>query len=112
MTIGETMSYDDVQRVISEFNLNGDNSLEFKEFVKLIERDNNHEGDDEDLRKAFETFEVEKGCGCITPKGLRQVLKRLGGDEKSNEECEAMIRVYDLDGNGVLDFHEFQKMMT
>ena len=93
-----------------EFDKDGDEVLVFGEFVELRERGDHEEGD-EDLRRAFEMFEVEKGCGCITPKGLQQVLKRLG-DAKSREECEAMIRAFDLDGNGVLDFNEFNKMMT
>ncbi|XWS21101.1 hypothetical protein CRYUN_Cryun30bG0026500 [Craigia yunnanensis] len=89
-----------------DFDNNGDNLLEFKDFVKLMEGDK--EGGD--IRRAFEMYEVDKGCGCITPVGLQQMLNRLG-DVKSYEECVAMIRVFDLDGNGVLDFHEFQQMM-
>uniref|UniRef100_A0A5B7B9I9 EF-hand domain-containing protein n=1 Tax=Davidia involucrata TaxID=16924 RepID=A0A5B7B9I9_DAVIN len=106
---GESMSHDEAQRVIGEFDTDGDDLLEFQDFVRLMERDNYE--DDDDLRRAFEMFEVDKGSGCITPKGLQQVLNRLGG-AKSYEECVAMIRVFDLDGNGVLDFHEFHHMMT
>lgn len=65
---------------------------------------------DDDLRRAFEMFEAEKGCGCITPRGLQKMLSRLG-EVRSDEDCVAMIRVFDLDGNGVLDFHEFLQMM-
>ncbi|KAK2994805.1 hypothetical protein RJ640_021037 [Escallonia rubra] len=112
MTIGECVSSDEAQRVIRDFDTDGDNLLELGDFVRLVERDNGGGGgDDDDLRRAFEMFEVDKGCGCITPKGVQQVLNRLG-DSKSYQECEAMIRVFDLDGNGVLDFHEFHKMMT
>ncbi|XP_059637767.1 probable calcium-binding protein CML41 [Cornus florida] len=107
-SIGETMSHDEAQRAIGEFDGDGDNLLEFCDFVRLMERDN--EGDD-DLRRAFEMFEVEKGCGCITPNGLQRVLNRLG-NAKSYDECVAMIQVFDLDGNGVLDFLEFHQMMT
>ncbi|KAH7848786.1 hypothetical protein Vadar_007858 [Vaccinium darrowii] len=106
-SIGESMSSDEAQRVITEFDKDGDNLLEFGEFLELI---GENEGED-DIRRAFEMFEVEKGSGCITPKGLQQVLHRLG-EEKSFEDCAAMIRAFDLDGNGVLDFYEFNKMMT
>ncbi|XVF36168.1 hypothetical protein REPUB_Repub19eG0034900 [Reevesia pubescens] len=108
-SIGDNLSRDEAQRVIKDFDNNGDNLLEFKDFVKLMEGDNN-EGTDDDIKRAFEMYEVDKGCGCITPVGLQQMLNRLG-DVKSYEECVAMIRVFDLDGNGVLDFHEFQQMM-
>ncbi|KAG5543272.1 hypothetical protein RHGRI_016122 [Rhododendron griersonianum] len=108
-SMGESMSSDEAQSVVTEFDKDGDNLLEFAEFVKLMERES--EGEDDDIRRAFEMFEVEKGSGCITPRGLQQVLNRLG-KEKSGEDCEAMIRAFDLDGNGVLDFYEFNKMMT
>ncbi|KAK3038154.1 hypothetical protein RJ639_029608 [Escallonia herrerae] len=111
MSIGECVSCDEAQRVIRDFDTDGDNLLELGDFVRLVERENGGGGDDDDLRRAFEMFEVDKGCGFITPKGVQQVLNRLG-DSKSYQECEAMIRVFDLDGNGVLDFHEFHKMMT
>ncbi|KAG5543273.1 hypothetical protein RHGRI_016123 [Rhododendron griersonianum] len=104
-SMGESMPSDEAQK----FNKDGDNLLEFTEFVKLMERESEEE--DDDIRRAFEMFEVEKGSGCITPRGLQQVLNRLG-KEKSGEDYEAMIRAFDLDGNGVLDFYEFNKMMT
>ncbi|KAH7524046.1 probable calcium-binding protein CML41 [Ziziphus jujuba] len=110
-SIGEPMSTSDAQTVIAEFDENGDSLLEFTEFVKLMEREKETEDGDEDLKRAFEMFEVDKGCGCITPKGLQQMLNRLG-DSKSYRDCASMIRAFDLDGNGVLDFHEFHHMMT
>ncbi|CAN1294345.1 Probable calcium-binding protein CML41 [Linum perenne] len=56
-------------------------------------------------------FEEDKGDECITPRGLQRMLNRLG-DRKSLDECSAMIRPFDLYGNGVLDFQEFQNMMN
>ncbi|KDP38457.1 hypothetical protein JCGZ_04382 [Jatropha curcas] len=110
-SIGEPMSNANVQRVIKDFDTDGDDLLEFGDFYRLVEGDKITDRDD-DLRIAFEVFEGDnKGGGCITPRGLQQAFNRLG-DSKSLEECAAMIRVFDLDGNGVLDFHEFYKMMT
>ncbi|KAI3460285.1 hypothetical protein Pfo_016948 [Paulownia fortunei] len=111
-SVGDSVSHEEAERIIGEFSKGGDEDsllLEFGEFVRVMElRDSD---DDNVLRQAFEVYEVDKGSGCITPEGLRQVLLRLG-DVKSLQECRAMIRVFDLDGNGVLDFDEFHKMMT
>ncbi|XP_008802268.1 probable calcium-binding protein CML41 [Phoenix dactylifera] len=106
---GEDVNPDEAKRVIEDFDSDGDGLMDYYDFVRLMERDN--DGGDEDLRKAFEMFELEKGSGCITPKGLQRVLSRLG-DVRSSEECAGMIKAYDLDGNGVLDYHEFHRMMT
>lgn len=107
-SIGESMSHEEAERVIGDFDVDGDNLLEFQDFVQLMEQGSEV---DDDLKRAFQMFEVEKGCGFITPKGLQQVFNRLG-DSKTFQECVSMIRVFDLDGNGVLDFHEFHRMMT
>lgn len=46
-----------------------------------------------------------------SPPGACRVLGQLG-DKRSVAECEAMIHAYDLDGDGGLDFHDFQRMMS
>ncbi|KAL6012405.1 hypothetical protein ACLOJK_002892 [Asimina triloba] len=108
-SMGDHISHDEATGVISDHDTDGDALLDFGDFVRLMERGGRR---DDDLRRAFEMFEeVDKGSGCITPKGLQQMFNRLG-DHKSREECEAMIRAFDLDGNGVLDFHEFHRMMA
>ncbi|XP_020202685.1 probable calcium-binding protein CML41 [Cajanus cajan] len=109
-SVGESLSRKVAERVVNEFDSDGDELLDFGDFVKLMKQEESEELEDV-LRSAFQMFEVEKGCGCITPQGLQQML-RLLGDVKSHDECAAMIRPFDLDGNGFLDFHEFQQMMS
>ncbi|KAA8547304.1 hypothetical protein F0562_003832 [Nyssa sinensis] len=105
-SIGEYMSHEEAQGVIDDLDMDGDNLINFQDFLRLMKQ----EGQDEDLKAAFEMFEFEKGSGRITPRSLQRVLSRLG-DSKSYDECVAMIQVYDTDGNGALDFHEFHQMM-
>nr|QHQ96733.1 calmodulin-like protein 41a [Vitis amurensis] len=107
-SIQEYMSHEEAQAAINDLDTDGDNLLDFQDFVKLMQRE---DGNQEDLKRAFEMFELEKGSGCITPKGLQRMFNRLG-DEKSYDECVAMIQVFDIDGNGVLDFQEFHQMMA
>ncbi|KAE8703798.1 putative calcium-binding protein CML41 [Hibiscus syriacus] len=107
-SIGEYMSHEDAQLDIKEVDSDGDSMLDYQDFLNMMKVEN---GYDDDLKKAFEMLEFKKGSGCITPKGLQTMLNRLG-DVKSYEECVAMIRVYYIDGNGVLDFHEFHQMMA
>lgn len=105
-SIGEYMSYEEAEAVINELDSDGDSLLTFGDFLQLMKREG---GGDEDLKRAFEMFELEKGF--ITPRSLQRMLHRLG-DTKSYDECATMIKVYDTDGNGVLDFNEFHRMMA
>lgn len=103
-SIGEYMSYEEAQAAINELDRDGDNLLDFHDFQRLMQGE-----EDEDLKGAFEMFELEKE-GCLTPKGLQKTLNRLG-DSTSYDDCVAMIQVFDMDRNGVLDYREFYRMM-
>lgn len=107
-SVGEYMSHEEAQGVIDDLDSDGDSLLDFQDFLRLMKKES---GGDEDLKRAFEMYEMEKGSGRITPRSLQRMLHRLG-DKKSLDDCEAMIQVYDTDGNGVLDFNEFHQMMA
>lgn len=109
-SIREYMSHEEAQSIITDLDTDGDNLIDFQDFLRLMKRES-HEGDQQDLKAAFEIFEFQKGSGRITPKSLQKVFSRLG-DAKSYDECVAMIDVYDADGKGELHYHEFQEMMT
>ncbi|KAL3525765.1 hypothetical protein ACH5RR_014137 [Cinchona calisaya] len=108
-SIGEYMSHEEAQAVISDLDTDGDNLIDFQDFLRLMKKEGDQD-DDEDLKAAFEMFEFQKGSGRITAKSLQKVLSRLG-DTKSYDDCVAMIEVYDTDGKGELDFQQFQQMM-
>ncbi|XP_028760454.1 probable calcium-binding protein CML41 [Neltuma alba] len=105
-SIGENLTHEEAEGVIRDLDSDGDNLLDMEDFMKLMTKE-----EDEDLKKAFEMFEWDKGSGSITPKGLQRMLHRMG-DEKSYDECVAMINAFDVDRNGVLDFNEFLQMMA
>ncbi|KAK4760859.1 hypothetical protein SAY87_005752 [Trapa incisa] len=115
-SVGETLTLGEAQRVIDDHDSDGDGQIDFADFVRMMKMEGccgqEEDREEDDLRAAFEMFEQDKGSGCITPKGLQMMLRRLGDSSKSYEDCVAMIRVYDIDGNGVLDFHEFHLMMA
>ena len=108
---GDSVSVAEVERVMRDHDSDGDGLMDFGDFMRLMEMGREQDQEEEDLKRAFEMFETEKGSGRITPGGLQQVLGRLG-EARTREECAAMIGAYDLDGNGVLDYQEFHRMMA
>lgn len=107
-SVGIDLSDQDIEAVVG---LDENKLIGLEEFAKLVEME---EGDEEErkareLRKAFKVFEME-GEGCITPESLKATLGRLGAP-KDVDECKDMIRGFDVDGDGVLSFEEFELMM-
>uniref|UniRef100_A0A803PF83 Uncharacterized protein n=1 Tax=Cannabis sativa TaxID=3483 RepID=A0A803PF83_CANSA len=98
------MSIEEAKAVIKDFDTDGDDLIDYQDFLKMIKRDDDDHSSNnsiininDDLKNAFEMFELEKGC--ITPKSLQRMLARLGDHSKTFDDCAAMIRVFDTDGN-------------
>ncbi|KAJ4702386.1 Calcium-binding protein [Melia azedarach] len=109
-TVGGELSMEDAEAAVQSSDLNGDGVLDFNEFQKLIEGSSANEDEkNKELRDAFKMYVMEDSS-YITPASLRRMLKRLG-ESRSVDDCKAMIRAFDLNGDGVLSFEEFAIMM-
>lgn len=63
----------------------------------------------EELRRAFALFDDDHS-GKITLKNLRRVAKELG-EHLGDEELQAMIDEFDMDGDGEISQEEFIAIM-
>ncbi|KAJ0968726.1 hypothetical protein J5N97_021603 [Dioscorea zingiberensis] len=98
--------------MVKEMDRDGDGFIDLEEFMKVVfAGEDDYKGMKEELMQAFMVFDVDKN-GFITAKELRRVLVGLGHGKCSDEECRAMIRAVDKNGDGLVDFNEFQSMMT
>ncbi|KAM0824708.1 hypothetical protein ACQ4PT_070016 [Festuca glaucescens] len=109
--IGGDMSAEEVQALMATADTDGDGFLDEEEFVRLVEETEagTQEEEGDRCRDAFGMYEMQ-GRGCITPLSLKLMMSRLGL-HLDVDECEAMIRRFDLNGDGVLTFDEFKTMM-
>ncbi|CAF2203801.1 hypothetical protein YC2023_093047 [Brassica napus] len=81
-------------------------------FIKLCERlssDINGEDKNKDLAAVFAYMDANRD-GRISAEELKKSFKTLG-EQLSDEEAEAAVKLSDLDGDGMLDFEEFAQLL-
>ncbi|PUZ40222.1 hypothetical protein GQ55_9G408100 [Panicum hallii var. hallii] len=112
--LGEDVTAEDAEALVASVDADGDGLLDEGEFARLVRAEAANVKEEEEQRRrgleaAFGMYAVE-GEGRITPASLRRMLSRLGA-RREVDDCRAMIRRFDLDGDGVLSFDEFEIMM-
>lgn len=115
--IGIFASKDDVEDMVGRVDSNGDGLIDFDEFNELFtsmlmrKEEEEEEGKERDLKEAFQVFDGD-GDGLISVQELGLVLSSLGFKEgKTLESCKEMINKVDVDGDGMVNFEEFKRMM-
>ncbi|CAM6116625.1 unnamed protein product [Calypogeia fissa] len=133
--LGFDLSDQKVRNMVRTVDKNRDEYVDFEEFFSMYSspgnvgdagdsKSNHHdhssrsssmeedeEDEEETLLKAFFVFDENKD-GFISRFELQQVLLKLGLPEgRSLKGCQRMIQKVDADGNGMVDFFEFRRMM-
>ncbi|KAL9273379.1 Calmodulin-like protein [Drosera capensis] len=112
-------SFDDQNRKAGEliemiskavFDDDGNGSVEFAELFTLMARKMQDTDAEEELKEAFQVFDKDQN-GYISSNELRQVMINLG-EKLTAEEAEQMIKEADSDGDGLVNYDDFVKMMT
>ncbi|CAM8933527.1 unnamed protein product [Rhodiola kirilowii] len=108
LSMGGELTIAEAESAVNMIDSDGDGMLGFGDFLKFVSG-----GDEEEkvkvMAEAFDLYKMD-GCEWITAVSLRRMLGRLGR-KMTAEECGKMIRVFDLNGDGVLSFDEFRVMM-
>ena len=107
--LGQNPSEEELKQLIREVDLNGDGTIDFKEFLCLMVKKMDDSDIDQELQDAFKFFDGDKD-GYITSLELRNAMNNLG-DEYTPEEAEEMIKEGDLDNDGRIDYDEFMKLV-
>nr|GMD13997.1 calmodulin-like protein 3 [Ipomoea batatas] len=101
-------------QMIEKIDVNGDGHVDMEEFGALYEAlldERGVGGDEEDMREAFNVFD-QNSDGFITVEELRSVLVAMGLKQgRTVDDCKNMIAKVDVDGDGMVNYDEFRKMM-
>lgn len=107
--LGQNPSEEELKQMIREVDLDGNGTIDFKEFLGLMVRKMKGTDTEEELLEAFKVFDRD-GNGYITSHELRHIMTNLG-EGLTPEEVEEMVKEADLDNDGQIDYDEFVKMM-
>ena len=110
-SLGQNPTESELQRMILSVDDNGDNEIDFEEFLILMSSSKpTTEDPDRELKDAFKVFDTD-GSGSISRSEMKKLLKKLG-QTLSDAELDAMMDEVDTDKNGEIDFEEFKNMMV
>merc|ERR1719469_214603 len=104
-SLGRKPTMEELRAMIAEVDDDGNESIEFPEFLKLMASKLQDTDSVEEMREAFLVFDRDKS-GSVSASELKHVMNNLG-EQVTNEEVEEMIREADADGDGELSFDDF-----
>ena len=107
--LGQSPSEAELQDMINEVDIDGNGTIDFKEFLGLMARKMRDADTEEELIEAFKVFDRD-GNGLISGNELQHVMTSLG-ENISQDEVEEMIKEADLDGDGYINYEEFVRMI-
>ncbi|AES82664.1 putative EF-hand domain pair protein [Medicago truncatula] len=108
-SLDENPTLEVLQIMMNEVDTDRNGTIEFREFLNLMARKLKESEAEEEFKEAFRVFDKDKD-GYISPSELRSVLSTIG-EKVTDEELEQMIKTADLDGDGLVDYQEFVRMM-
>jgi calmodulin len=108
--LGQNPTEAELVEMINSVDEDGNNEIDFNEFLVLMKSRISENDPDKELRDAFAVFDTDGG-GSICRKELKRLMKKLG-QTLSDAELDAMMDEVDTDGDGEISFEEFKAMMS
>ena len=89
---------------MKEISADGDNTLEFPDFIKMLYKRVKQKDSDDELRNAFKELD-EENTGRVRASELRRLLVELVGEQ--GEEVDAMLKEAKVDREGFINYEDF-----
>jgi len=108
-SLGQNPTKQEINEMMSGFDENSDGEIDFDEFLKLYAGSMNSADDEEFIAWAFEAFDKDNS-GKLSADEIRDVIRCMG-DELTEEEVAEIMDRGDTDGDGLLSFQEFTRLI-
>ena len=99
------------EKLIEEIDDNKNGTIEFCEFKRILSSKSvgTMQGTWMNIRQVFERLDSDKS-GHLDKRELQEGLQ-LMGRKASAKDVKKLMRIFDADGNGTIEFEEFMEMM-
>ena len=110
--LGDKPTDEEIQDMINLVDENGDNEIDFDEFLTLMRLRMGDSGEDaeQNLRDVFDIFDAD-GSGYIDRNEMRVLMKKLAQD-LTEEEITQIMEEVDQDGDNQISFEEFRTLVV
>eukprot|EP01086_Lenisia_limosa_P011296 TRINITY_DN3692_c0_g1_i1.p1 TRINITY_DN3692_c0_g1~~TRINITY_DN3692_c0_g1_i1.p1 ORF type:complete len:173 (-),score=64.08 TRINITY_DN3692_c0_g1_i1:100-618(-) len=108
--LGFDVKKKDVLKILSDLDKDETGQVDYKEFSDIMTERIAERDPMEEILKAFHLFDDDE-TGKITVKNLKRVARELG-ENLNDDELQALIDEFDINGDGAIDESEFQAIMT
>jgi len=107
--LGFEPSSDEVAKMVRDIDVDGNATVEFEEFLEMMEGKMSGKDPVEEMSKAFKLYDID-GKGKITVGDMQRVAKELG-ENLSKDELQGILDESDRDGSGTITEDEFVRVM-
>ncbi len=99
----------DLQDLLNDSDMNENGQIKFQTYVDIINKINRKNETEEELYQAFKIFDKDNS-NLISARKIMDVFTKID-DKLKEEEVLQMIKEFDVDQDGYLNFEEFCAMV-
>ncbi|XP_058219179.1 probable calcium-binding protein CML29 [Rhododendron vialii] len=112
-SLGYNSSEQEVKAMMQRGDTNRDGRLSIEEFLDMNTNELGLGSLGAFLGSAFEALTVDFESGeAVTGEDLHGVMREIGVDQLSVEDCQAIVASMDADGDGAVSLEEFRLMLN
>ena len=103
-SLGQNPTEAELQDMINEVDADRKGTIEFHEFLSMMERKKDYIESEDEVLAAFRVFD-DDGTGYVSADELREVLTSLG-EKLTDEEVEELFSEGEIDTDGLINYHD------
>ena len=110
ISLGEPVTKEELAEMTNEIDIEGNGTIDFKEFILLKARKMRHYDNEDEYIEAFRIIDKNKD-DLISKEELKEAMTIIGqfvwGESPTDEDIAYMIKEADTDGDGFLHYSDF-----